>query len=117
LIYKQGGIETILEQDTGVIMNQGQVYELSVSITGKQINAFVDGNQVLTHSVNNNLILQKSALITRDNDGGIFYDDFRVIITSAPPTPPNLSSDFNCDNKIDIQDFGILLSNIIIVQI
>jgi len=62
----------------------------------------------------------KVVISTEGADGIVIADAIRFVYQGnhgnikGPPgdyTPAYLSADFNCDNKIDIQDFGILLSH------
>ncbi len=55
--------------------------------------------------------------ISNNANGYVISDAIKFVnlasfIKEYVPTPPKvLSPDFNCDNKVDIQDFGILLSH------
>jgi len=58
-----------------------------------------------------------SVKISNNANGYVISDAIKFVnlasfIKEYEPIPPKvLSADFNCDNKIDIQDFGILLSH------
>ncbi|MBU4360743.1 hypothetical protein KKA66_02745, partial [Patescibacteria group bacterium] len=84
--------------------NQGQwnklgIYNLSIG-TNNNVTISAQGS-------NGTVIADAIRFVYQGNKGNIKGPPGDYI-----PAPPKvLSPDFNCDNKVDIQDFGILLSN------
>ncbi|MBU4482037.1 hypothetical protein KKC16_01130, partial [Patescibacteria group bacterium] len=101
IITYSGNSESVLVDQS---QNQGKwnklgIYNLSIG-TNNNVTISAQGS-------NGTVIADAIRFVYQGNKGSIKGPPGDYV-----PVPPKvLSPDFNCDNKVDIQDFGILLSN------